>query len=255
MDDAELARRQHASHRAFYRLLGQAPGNRVLDLPGVQATVVPAAPDRSMPNAVIYEDADSLLDAHPQIVRAYAEAGVRAWTVWTPPGQEAVGRRLAALGHVADGTPPLMAAELGDLDLAPRRELDLAPAPGWGTVGRLNDRAYGLERALEVALERLPRGDGVRPLVALADGTPVACAAVLVCDADAYLCFVAVAPEARGRGLASELVRRALATARHDGATTSTLEASAMGRPIYAGMGYREIGRMGMWERRVQATG
>lgn len=252
MDDAALARRQHASHRAFYALLGQAPGNRLLELPGVQAAIVPGSPDRSMPNAVVYEDAGALVASHAQLVTAYAAAGVRAWTVWTPPGQEAVGARLEALGHVADGTPPLMAAELAEVDLEPRRALDLDPAPDWRTVGRLNDRAYGLAGALEAALEALPAGGCFRPWVAWLDGRRAASAAVLVCGGDAYVCFVAVAPQARGRGLSSELLRRALTTAREEGATTTTLEASAMGEPIYTAMGYRVIGRMGMWERRIR---
>jgi ribosomal protein S18 acetylase RimI-like enzyme len=75
---------------------------------------------------------------------------------------------------------------------------------------------------------------------------------VLVCEADAYVCFVAVDPVARGRGLCSELLRRGLARAAEDGATSTTLEASAMGAPIYAAMGYRSVGLMGMWERRVR---
>jgi ribosomal protein S18 acetylase RimI-like enzyme len=252
VDDAELVRRQQVSHRAFYALLGRAPGHELLELPGVQAAIVPAAPDRSMPNAVVYEEVDALLDAHPRLVEAYAEAGVRAWTVWTPPGDEAVGRRLEALAHVHDGHPPLMAAALADVDRVPRRELRLDPAPSWREVGRLNDIAYELRGApLETALAPLP-ADAAHVLVARAGGAAVACCVVLVCEADAYVCFVAVDPAARGRGLCSELQRRGLARAAEDGATSTTLEASAMGAPIYAAMGYRSIGLMGMWERRVR---
>jgi ribosomal protein S18 acetylase RimI-like enzyme len=252
--DAELARRQAASHRAFYGLLGRAPGNRLLELPGVQAAIVPGCPDRSMPNAVVFEDADALLAAHPHLVAAYAAAGVGAWTVWTGPGEEEVGRRLVPLGHVPDGRPPLMAAELEALDLGSRREVDLVAAPCWRDVGELNDEAYGLSGApLETALAGLPEA-AAHVLIARADGHPAACAVVLVCGEDAYVCFVAVASAARGRGLCSELLRRALTRAAQDGATSTTLEASAMGAPIYAAMGYRSLGQMGMWERRV-ATG
>jgi len=253
VDDAELARRQHTSHRAFYRLLGRSPGNTVLEWPGVQATVVPGAPDRSMPNAVVFEDAEALLAAHAELAAAYDAAGVRAWTVWTMPGDAAVGRRLEPLGHVFDGRPPLMAATLAGLDLEPRRDLDLDSAPRWADVGRLNDLAYGLSGApLETALSGLPDAAAVHVLVARVDGAAAGSAVVLVCDRNAYVCFVAVAPAARGRGLCSELLRRALARARDEGATSTTLEASAMGAPIYAAMGYRVLGEMGMWERRVR---
>jgi ribosomal protein S18 acetylase RimI-like enzyme len=252
VDDAELARRQFHSHRAFYALLGRAPGNRLLERPGVQAAIVPGSPERSMPNAVVYDDADALLAAHGELVAAYDAAGVRAWTVWTSPGEEEVGRRLEALGHAFDGRPPLMAAALDDVDLASRLELDLDPAPSWRDVGRLNDEAYGLGGApLETALAALP-ADAAHVLVARVDGAPAASAVVLVCGQDAYVCFVAVAPAARRRGLCSELVRRGLARAAAEGATTTTLEASAMGAPVYARLGYRSLGEMGMWERRLR---
>jgi hypothetical protein len=37
------------------------------------------------------------------------------------------------------------------------------------------------------------------------------------------------------------------------GARTTSLEASALGEPVYVRMGYRTIGRMTMWERRRAA--
>jgi GNAT superfamily N-acetyltransferase len=55
---------------------------------------------------------------------------------------------------------------------------------------------------------------------------------------------------ARGRGLATLLMRRALADARERGCTTTTLVATKMGHPIYARLGYRDFGRVQMWERR-----
>ena len=54
--------------------------------------------------------------------------------------------------------------------------------------------------------------------------------------------WVATAPEARGRGLASGLMRRALADGRERGNDISTLQATKMGRPVYEGLGYRAFG-------------
>ena len=61
-------------------------------------------------------------------------------------------------------------------------------------------------------------------------------------------------PRPAGAACASELLRRALRTARDEaGATTTTLEATAMGEGVYRRLGYRDLGRLGMWEHRVPA--
>ena len=44
--------------------------------------------------------------------------------------------------------------------------------------------------------------------------------------------------------------QRALADARERGCTTTTLVATKMGHPVYARLGYRDLGRVQMWERR-----
>ena len=56
--------------------------------------------------------------------------------------------------------------------------------------------------------------------------------------------------EARGRGLATRLLRRALADARARGQASTTLVATAKGAPVYERIGYRSVGRIEMWERR-----
>jgi GNAT superfamily N-acetyltransferase len=62
--------------------------------------------------------------------------------------------------------------------------------------------------------------------------------------------LVATLPEARGRGLATALVSHALREARTRGCATSSLQATARGRPVYERLGYRSIGAAQMWERR-----
>lgn len=47
---------------------------------------------------------------------------------------------------------------------------------------------------------------------------------------------------------------QALRDARARGCTTTTLEASPAGRPVYERMGYQRLGTVEMWEHRVPAA-
>jgi ribosomal protein S18 acetylase RimI-like enzyme len=252
-DDATLAARHARSQRAAYRVItAGSPGARVVDLTGgVQAAVVPARPDRSLFNAVLFEQPTALLGAHAELTALYAREGVRAWTVWTRPSDDATPTALAAKGHVHDGRPMLMAAILDELDLAPRMRLELAASGAWDALARCNDAAYGLGPAQGfTAVLGHVRDPAARAWVALEDGEPVAAAGTLLHEEDCYVLFVATVPAAQGRGLASELMRRGLRDGRDRGCTTTSLEATARGEPVYARLGYRSLGRMGMWERR-----
>jgi ribosomal protein S18 acetylase RimI-like enzyme len=252
-DDATLAARHARSQRAAYRVIVDgSPGARLAELAGgVQAAVVPARPDRSLFNAVLFREPAALLSAHDELAALYAAAGVRAWTVWTRPGDDATPVALAAAGHVHDGEPMLMAAALEQLDLEATDEFELAPTDAWDALARCNDAAYRVapEQGFTAALGAV-RDPAARAWVALEDGEPAAAVGTLVHEGDCYVLFVATVPAAQGHGLASALMHRALRDGRKRGCTTTTLEATARGEPVYARLGYRPLGRMGMWERR-----
>ena len=75
----------HASMRAFFPSVAEgSEGYRAVELDGVLATVTPVLPERSLPNSVVYDSEEQLLAALPELAAIYEEAGVRAWTVWTP---------------------------------------------------------------------------------------------------------------------------------------------------------------------------
>lgn len=241
-----LAARQHASHVAFY----EAMASRIERVGGVLAAVTPEVPDRSLPNAVLYDHPAAVVDVLPALEALYAGAGVRAWTVWVHPGDDELAAVLAAAGHAHDGQPMGMGAALGGLDLEPRRDLDAEQVSDWPLFGALNDRAYGIT-GLAAVLGRF-RGKDARGWLARVDGEPACCVTIAPHAGDAYVCLVATVPEFRGRGLCSELMRHALRAARDtDGCTTTTLEGSPMGEPVYDRMGYRSLGRFGLWERRA----
>lgn len=250
MDDQELFDRQYASLREFCRMLGQAsPGARVVEVEDVIAAVVPATPERAVPNSVAYGSAAGLGRALPEIAAAYEDAGVRAWTVWVPHFDAESETALERAGHVLDADPAAMAMELASFDAPRPADLDLDPEPTLETVGRLNDLSYTFgSDDFERSLKHAPT---LHLYVARAGGRPVACSTGHDHDGDFSVTFTATLPEARGRGLAARLLTHALHEARERGCTTTSLQATKMGQPVYERLGYRNLGPLHMWERRA----
>ena len=254
VDDAGVVARWHSSHRGFLRLFdGASPGATVVDRDdGILALRCPVRPERSLVNSAVYEDPAALEAALPELAAWYDGAGVQAWTVWVHAGDEVGAATCARAGHVLDATPQLMWAPLDAMDpgAAPPPGVALDSAPDWKTVGDVNDAAHGLPRDhLSITLHGADPGACLRT-AALVGGEPVACAVVNRVGDDAHVLLVATLPAFRGRGLAAACIRAGLARARAAGATSTTLEATAAGRPVYERMGYRGLGALGMWERR-----
>lgn len=240
-----------ASFRASLRLAAQgAPDTRLLELDGVTAAVVPATPDRSVLNSVTYDRPEALEASLQDLAAAYEKAGVRAWTVWVPDADARVARVLEAAGHELDASPRAMFMELDRLGEAPGPEPDWSGEWDLAGAGLVNDRAYGDPDGLwESAFGALPEGSAHLYLAHL-DGEPASFVLVHDHEDDCVFWFAATVPGARGRGLVSGLLHRALRDARDRGRRTSTTEATAMGRPVYERIGYRDLGPLHMYERR-----
>lgn len=248
----ELARSHQESQRGFYRALATGSrGARLLELAGgVQATIAPIREWFSIFNSVLYLDAAALLAAHSELAGAYEAAGVRAWTVWVPPQDEATGEALASLGHKLDSTPMRMWAAIDAIDLEPRRTLDLDPEPSWQTVARVNDRAHDVleDWSMAAVFERME--DPVSHLyVAREAGEPVAALIAREHERDCYFWFVAADPGAQRKGFGSELMRTALRAARDRGCTSTSLESTKVAERMYRALSYGATGRFGLWER------
>ena len=226
---------------------------RVHERDGVVAQVSPAVPDASLFNSVTYSDADALRAALPELESVYADAGVRAWTVWIHESDVAAAAHVRAAGHELDSSPEGMGCGLDEL-IAPERvdALDYSEAPGLEDLQAVLSRGYGFP--LEVsrrALARVPSGAQTLVGVARLEGRPACTAQVTIAGSDAGVYAVATVPEARGQGLARRLQYQLLQRARERGALTTSLQASAMGRPVYEALGYASFGPMNMWERRT----
>jgi GNAT superfamily N-acetyltransferase len=163
---------------------------------------------------------------------------------------------------LADGVDA--AAALDPVGLAPLMPLTGMLAPGVGPAPRVidglrlttpgdeaacaamiavNSKAYGMD--LEAASQIVANPAFWRPqfpVVAIKDGVPVACAAVMMVNGHRYVALVATDPAQQRRGYADASMRRALeAAAAVHGDSPTVLHATEAGRPMYERMGYRVL--------------
>jgi GNAT superfamily N-acetyltransferase len=247
-DHCRVLDRLFRSLGAFTRAFALAtPGGDVREEDGVMAAIVPEMPDRSVVNSVVYDDAGALEAQLDALAAAYEDAGIEAWTVWVHESDERAARVLEDAGHVHDAAPMAMSRGLDGIEPPAPGELELAPEPEAGAVADILAPVYHWPNARRALVKW---HEGYHPYMALADGAPAATLAVHDHDGDAHVTLVGTLEAARGRGLASLLMRRGLADARERGCTTTTLVATTMGHPVYTRLGYDDHGRVQMWERR-----
>jgi GNAT superfamily N-acetyltransferase len=248
--EAWLERIRESMVAAWEMITRTTRGGRAIRRDGVFASIVPATPERSVMNSVIYSDREAMLGSLEELAHAYDEAGVNAWTVWVPEGDVEAATALERAGHAFDAEPRAMgmdlsrATEPGHGGIEWSRDCELI------TIGRINDAAYGYEDGtLESVISSLPV-DRVHPYAAHVGGDPAAVMMTIDCGDDTEIAWVATTEVARGRGLATALMRQSLWDARDRGQRTATLQATKLGAPIYERVGFDDFGALHMWERR-----
>ncbi|MGH2962875.1 MAG: GNAT family N-acetyltransferase [Solirubrobacterales bacterium] len=245
-----LARMQASMRAAWTGAAAGSAGGRVIEREGVMAMVLPAIPERSVFNSVLYDAPGHLARALPDIAREYEDAGVDAWTVWLPDHDSASAELLASAGHKLDAHPRAMALRLDALPEPDPGDLEWTSEGSLEAMKLINEAAYGYEPGtFERGLGQTPEGTW-RIYEARLEGSPASVLATTDVDGDCGIWWVATLPEARGRGLSRDLLRVALAEARERGLETSTLQATKLGRPVYERVGYSDHGGLHMWERR-----
>ncbi len=250
---AELEARRRAGVPSFWRTLTAHAAGAWVErrAGGVVAAVLPGSPNRSVMNGVFYEDGGALLAAREELEQIYRDAGVAAWTVWVLDGDEDTARALSAGGHVLDANPAAMGGVLAEMDLEPRGAVEIVPSDDWAAMARLNAVAYGTpEEDWVSALGGQSAALGALYVVG-PPSDPDCCAFISTQDGNAEVCYVATRERARGRGYASELLRHALRDAMAAGCETTTLEATKLGQAVYVPLGFRVLGELQMWERRI----
>ena len=239
-----------ATIQRFARGFGvSARDGRVLEVDGVVASAAPAIGFRSLFNAAAYTSVPALAAAVPKLQQAYDELGITAWGVWAHKSDAEAAGVLSAADLQLDSTPTAMAADIADIDVA-RADVTVERTHDLEAFDRVLAAAYGFPPGVIVyCFPKLL--DSFRGYLARdAAGEPVATVGTVDCDGDCGINLVATVPPARGHGYASALMAYAVADGARRGCTSTTLQATAMARSLYARLGYRDFGTMQLWERR-----
>jgi ribosomal protein S18 acetylase RimI-like enzyme len=250
MDDATVRRRLWEGFAALQTMLGgSSKFGSVVRHEGLVASVVPSAPDSPALNAAVALQPEAALEHLEDLTHRYAAHNVRRWAIWIDGGARHVTSQLRRAGLSIASASPGMGATIADLDL----DLTTArpePTADLRTVGRVNDLAYGnVDARLERTLTQLE--DGVlKAYRADLNGAAAAVALALHHGGDCGVSFVATLPQARRRGLATQVMRSVLADAQRNGLTTITLQATEQGERLYARLGLHRLGNMELWEHR-----
>jgi GNAT superfamily N-acetyltransferase len=210
----------------------------------------PTATTRSIPNSVSYVDAEALAAGLDEVAAAYADAGIAAWTVWVPDFDTEAIELLLAAGHVFDGSPTAMTLELAEFEARDDAALDWSATGDPADLGRINDLAYGLPADSGMAAGLSAPGPELTLYDARVDGEVACVLGTADHGSDLGVYFVATDPRHQGAGLAGRLTRVALEAARERGLKTSSLQASARGKPIYEALGYVEHFTLHLYEKR-----
>ena len=249
----DLWERTRASMRGSWKEFAELAADGVwIEDDGIAACVYPAAPERSVFNSVIwYEDAAALERSHERLREAYDSAGIEAWTVWVPEHDMDAAAFLESAGHRLDADPANMLLDLREFH-APDPPADV----NWGCDATLEEWAEVNEAAYpwgDGSMQRgmLAMGRLTGPVYAVREeGRAVSVLGAEDHDGDCYITLVATLPEWRGLGYAGVLMNEALRDAKARGCTTSSLQATKKGAPVYARVGYQTLGAFQMWERR-----
>jgi len=246
MDDETLARFEHENMRQWLAVsCAQVPGALIEETPGlgIYATGLP----HPLFNQLITDDGltEAALVAGIETMRG---RGGRFYPVLRTGQDDHLGAVLEALGLRRDPGPlPGMAlhpipddlittADGLDIrvirDAAGLRDHALVAAAGFGMPEDLCLRFIG---------DELWARPGATVYTGYADGRPVTSGFGVRTGRTIGVFTIATAPEARGRGFGAAMTARVVADGAAAGCDVATLQASAMGRPIYERMGFRLV--------------
>jgi GNAT superfamily N-acetyltransferase len=247
--DAELAARLRANIVAFKQFQASHGFLRSLVLPGLWAFAQPGFPQVVHQQQVFFEDEAALVAALPTLEDFYRSIGVLLWRVWVPPGSLA-GEALGRAGYHAEGGFPAMGLGLVDAPLTPPA-IPLERLPSQEELILLNDEAFAPNSGMELQAWHRASYSHVHVLGVHEEGRLVVGGMAYDTADTAGVYLVATATTARGRGLATELMRGLLLNARARGRTAAVLQSTERGYGVYRRVGFRDLGTWANWVRRL----
>lgn len=195
-------------------------------------------------------DADAVVDA----AIGFFGARTLPWLLWTRAGIDiALSAACARAGLREVGGPPamVMAAIPREAPALPDRvQVARASVADLGLVQQILADGFGMP--IEVAQTFMSgpflHTDGTAVVIGLLDGRPMTTALVHVSGRTAGIYNVATLPDARGRGLGAAATWAAVMAGGEMGAEHAALQSSPSGYPVYARMGFVDVGRYEQWE-------
>lgn len=249
MTDAELVVRLRANIVAFKQFQADHGFLRSMPLPGVWAFAQPNYPRLLGQQQVFFEGPAALEAALPALEAFYQRLGVRLWQVWVPPETPAA-EALSRAGFRAEGSTSAMGLDLGGVPLTPPG-IPLEQLPSQEELIPLNAEAFGPESGIELQAWHSQSYAHVHVL-GVHEGGRLIVGGMAHDVADTVgIYLVATAISARGRGLATELMRSLLLQARGRGCTAAVLQSTELGHGVYRRVGFRDLGRWVNWVRRL----
>jgi len=258
VDDATLGRLAHLNYLAFGRESSLWSDRGAVEESG---GVLLCASGTDFPfvfNAAVRTDPS----VAPTEVLARADAFFgelqRGYTLATGPWDEDLAAQAEAAGLWAFGTAPEMVCRQRLAEVDPPAGIELRQATDEAAIAdfvSVNSAAYGSlgmpAEAMPAAIDRFDRllEPHIGTVVAYDGDQPVAAAQALLSHGIAGVFWVGTTEAARGRGLGEAVCRWVTNWAFDHGAAAQSLEASTMGEPIYARMGYEELYRYTSWFR------
>lgn len=239
----------------FVRLFATGgDGAQSFEVGSAVGSIVPASPKRSLFSTLVFDRADpeQLAEALPRFTAEVDAAGIEASSVWIIEGDDRAEELATANGYSIDSTPRAMGAPITAIDLDTEIG-DVDHVWDMAMVGELNERAYDLPAGqFSVVLGNFPETGGIHCFLAKSDGRAVASVVTLLtAEGDCAVYFVATDPAHRRAGHARRAMTAALGHARAQGCSTTTLQATKHGAPLYTLMGYEDLGvAANLWERR-----
>jgi ribosomal protein S18 acetylase RimI-like enzyme len=226
---------------ALYRLLGHYAGD-VLELSGATGAIVDTAPRYPWLNALVCTRPPRFAEV---LARVIERAELEQLAIWSCGAEQAEIASDAGFTSLV-ASVPAMSMELDGFEERDRAGEPIAPAE----AGAVSDAAYGnIARELERTLARIPtermRACGRRDTA----GRVIAAAVSLDSEADCSLQYVATRPDAQRLGHGLALLADALTQARVRGCTTTSLQSSDAGVPLYRRLGYRTVGQLELRRR------